>query len=102
MKFLYSLMNWFRRLGVLHHEGLFEWTPEDFTKARRWAKNQDHPHFPGHPRLSLWDHVNSNFIDSEYKLHEINKRKALTLSKKGKKKGFFKITKEDIYGDLFK
>jgi len=60
--------NWF----APKHDGAYGWSPEEFTKARRWAKNQPHPE---HPRWSLWDYVDSNWIDSEYKLNEINKVK---------------------------
>jgi len=55
--------------------GPFDYSPKGFTKARRWAKRQHHPKFPSHPRLSLWDYVKGNWIDSEYKLNEINKVK---------------------------
>jgi hypothetical protein len=71
LKLMKILRNWIPSI----HEGPFEYSSEGFTKARRWAKNQDHPKFPGHPRLSLWDYVNDNFIDSEHKLNEINKVK---------------------------
>ena len=50
----------------------FEWSPSGFNKAKRWAKAQPHPEVP---RLSLWDYVDSGWIDSEYKLHQINKIK---------------------------
>ena len=70
-KLLKKIKNWF--LPV--HEGAFGWSPEEFKKAKRWAKNQPHPKFPDHPRMSLWDYVSNNWIDSEYKLHEINKVK---------------------------
>jgi|TARA_Y100000389_G_scaffold87099_1_gene83706 hypothetical protein len=63
-----KIRNWF----LPKHEGPFGWSPEEFQKARRWAKS--HPH-PTVPQLSLWDFVNSNHIDSEYKLNEINKVK---------------------------
>tara|TARA_R100000697_G_scaffold118100_1_gene140347 strand:- start:22 stop:261 length:240 start_codon:yes stop_codon:yes gene_type:complete len=70
-KLLKKIKNWF----FPYHEGPFGWSPEEFKKARRWSKNQPHPKFPDHPRMSLWDYVDNNFIDSEYKLHEINKVK---------------------------
>lgn len=70
-KLLKKIKNWF--LPV--YEGAFGWSPEEFKKARRWSKNQPHPKFPDHPRMSLWDFVDNNFIDSEMKLHEINKVK---------------------------
>jgi len=66
-----KVKNWF----IPKHDEPYGWSPEEFIKARRWAKNQHHPKFPGHPKLSLWDYVNSNWIDSEYKLNEINKVK---------------------------
>ena len=52
--------------------------------------------------MSLWDYVSNNWIDSEYKLHEINKRRVEKLNKKRKKHDNYNITKEDIYSDLFK
>ena len=64
--------------------------------------NHPHPKFPDHPRMSLWDYVSNNWIDSEYKLHEINKRRVEKLKNKGKKYDNYNITKEDIYSDLFK
>lgn len=50
----------------------FEYSPSGFQKAKRWAKAQPHPFLNN---LSLWDYVDSGFIDSEYKLNEINKVK---------------------------
>ena len=70
-KLLKKIKNWF--LPV--HEGAFGWSPEEFKKARRWSKNQPHPKFPDHPRMSLWDHVENNHYDSEMKLHKINEVK---------------------------
>ena len=70
-KIIRRVRSWF----LPKHEGKFEYSPEGFVKARRWAKNQPHPKFPDHPSYSLWDHVNNNHIDSEYKLSEINKVK---------------------------
>ena len=102
MKFFYSIRNWIRGLFLPEHKGPFGWSPEEFKKARRWAKNQPHPRFPDHPRMSLWDYVSNNWIDSEYKLHEINKRRVEKLKKKRKKHDNYNITKEDIYSDLFK
>lgn len=67
-KLYQKIRSWF----LPKHEGLFEWSPEEFVKARRWAKTQPHPSVP---QLSLWDFVNSNHIDSEYKLNAINKVK---------------------------
>ena len=67
-KLYQKIRSWF----LPKHEGLFGWSPEEFVKARRWAKTQPHPTVP---QLSLWDFVNSNHIDSEYKLNEINKVK---------------------------
>jgi hypothetical protein len=66
-----KIRNWF----LPNHEGPFEYSPIGFIKAKRWSKNQPHPKFPDHTRYSLWDYVNNNWIDSEYKLHEINKVK---------------------------
>ena len=70
-KLLKKIKNWL----FPYHDGPFGWSPEEFKKARRLSKNQPHPTFPDHPRMSLWDYVDNNFIDSEYKLHEINKVK---------------------------
>ncbi len=67
-KLYQKIRSWF----LPKHEGTFGWSPEEFVKARRWAKTQPHPTVP---QLSLWDFVNSNHIDSEYKLNEINKIK---------------------------
>jgi|TARA_B100001173_G_scaffold257585_1_gene230017 hypothetical protein len=81
MKTLYKIKNWIRGFflnpfGLLpEHQGAFGWSPKEFKKAKRWAKNQPHPKFPDHPSYSLWDYVNNNWIDSEYKLNEINKIK---------------------------
>ena len=38
-KLLKKIRNWF----IPYHEGPFGWSPEEFKKARRWAKNQPHP-----------------------------------------------------------
>ena len=102
MKLFYLFRNWIRGLFTPEYEEPFGWSPEDFNKARRWARNQPHPKFPDHPRMSLWDYVSNNWIDSEYKLHEINKRRVEKLKNKGKKYDNYNITKEDIYSDLFK
>ena len=101
MKLFYLLRNWIRSFFIPSHEGPFGWSPEEFKKARRWSMNQPHPKFPDHPRMSLWDYVNNNWIDSEYKLHEINKRRVEKLKKK-KNEFNVDIKKEDIYSDLFK
>jgi len=50
----------------------FEYSPRGFTQAKNWAKAQPHPYLNN---LTLWDYVHSGWIDSEYKLHEINKYK---------------------------
>jgi len=50
----------------------FEYSPSGFQKAMRWAKGQPHPFLNN---LSLWDYVHNNWMDSEHKLHEINKIK---------------------------
>jgi len=59
------------------YEGQFEYSPEGFRKAKRWSRNQPHPKHPDHPSLSLWDYVKGNWVESEYKLHEINKAKKI-------------------------
>ena len=51
----------------------FEYSPSGFQKAKRWAKAQPHPFLIN---ITLWDFVDSGWIDSEYKLHEINKAKS--------------------------
>ena len=71
IKLIRKVKSWFQA----KHEGEFPYSPEGFVKARRWAKNQPHPKLPDHPSQSLWNYVESNWIDSEYKLHEINKVK---------------------------
>ena len=85
MNFLYKLKRWLVGLFIINHEGPFGWSPEEFNKARRWAKNQPHLKFPSHPSYSLWDYVKANWIDSEWKLHEINKRRVAKLNKNKKK-----------------
>tara|TARA_B100000780_G_C20729470_1_gene289853 strand:- start:263 stop:502 length:240 start_codon:yes stop_codon:yes gene_type:complete len=70
-KLFRKIRNWF---SPIHH-GPFPYSTKGFTKAKRWAKNQNHPKLPDHPTQSLWDYVSSNWIDSEYKLNEINKVK---------------------------
>ncbi len=57
----------------------FEYSPKGFQKAKRWAKVRPHPFLIN---LNLWDYVNSEFIDSEHKLAEINKRKENYENKK--------------------
>ena len=66
-----KIRGWFLR----KHEGEFEYSPEGFVKAKRWAKTQLHPNDQATYSQSLWSYVNGNWIDSEYKLHEINKVK---------------------------
>mgnify|MGYP001252215835 FL=1 len=75
MAFIIKILRKIRSWLLPKHDGEFEYSPEGFTKARRWAKNQPHPHLPDHPARSLWDYVSGNWIDSEYKLNEINKVK---------------------------
>ena len=75
MKYIINLWRSIKSFFIIDHKGPFGWSPEEFKKARRWAKNQPHPKFPDHPRMSLWDYVHNNWIDSEYKLNEINKVK---------------------------
>lgn len=58
-------------------EGEFDYSPEGFALAKRWAKRQPHPRMPDHPRFTLWDYVKSNWMESEHKLYEINKMKRL-------------------------
>jgi hypothetical protein len=53
----------------------FEYSPEGFQKAKRWAKTQRHPKMPKRHGLTLWDFVKDGWIDSEHKLHQINKIK---------------------------
>ena len=50
----------------------FEYSAKGFTQAKRWAKTQPHPFLIN---LTLWDYVDNAFINSEYKLYEINKSK---------------------------
>jgi len=71
MKLIRLIKSWF----LPKHKGAFEYSSTGFKKAKRWAKNQPHPNLPDHPSISLWDYVESNWIDSEYKLSEINKVK---------------------------
>ena len=74
-KFIYNLLRKLKGLFIINHNGAFPYSTEGFNKAKRWAKNQSHPNLPDHPSQSLWDYVQSNWIDSEYKLNEINKVK---------------------------
>jgi hypothetical protein len=71
IKLIRKVRSWFQ----IKHEGEFLYSPEGFTKAKRWAKNQPHPKLLDHPSQSLWNYVESNWIDSEHKLNEINKVK---------------------------
>jgi len=69
---LKKIKNWlFPKFEV----GEFPYSPEGFEMAKKWAKRQPHPKLPDYPRLTLWDMVKGNWIDSEYKLSEINKLK---------------------------
>ena len=75
-----KIINWTRELflgpfNLFTNNDDFEYSPEGFVKARNWAKDKPHPKFPDDPHYSLWDYVNNNWIDSEYKLSEINKIK---------------------------
>ena len=70
-KLFRTIRSWF----LPNHEGPFPYSTDGFIKAKRWAKNQSHPKLPDHPSQSLWSYVSSNWIDSEYKLNEINKVK---------------------------
>ena len=47
----------------------FGWSPQDFTKAKKWAKSRPHPEIS---HLTLWDYVSTDWYDSEYKLSIIN------------------------------
>ena len=53
----------------------FEWSSNGFKKAKRWAKTQPHPEMPDNSGLTLWDFVKGDWLDSEHKLHQINKIK---------------------------
>ena len=66
LKLIRKARSWFQP----KHKGPFEYSAEGFTKAKRWAKNQPHPYIKNQ---SLWSFVDSGWIDSEHKLHEINK-----------------------------
>ena len=68
LKLIRKARSWFQP----KHKGPFEYSAEGFTKAKRWAKNQPHPYIKNQ---SLWSFVDSGWIDSEHKLHEINKVK---------------------------
>jgi len=72
---MFNLIRKFRRLFLRKQEGPFEYSPEGFVKAKRWAKTQPHPKYPLASAHSLWGYVKGNWIDSEYLLHEINKVK---------------------------
>jgi hypothetical protein len=63
-----------RRLFTPKYKNInkFDYSPEGFQKAKRWAKVQPHPFLIN---LTLWDYVDTGWIDSEHKLHEINKIK---------------------------
>ena len=102
MKLFYLFRNWIRGLFTPEYEEPFGWSPEDFNKARRWARNQPHPKFPDHPKMSLWDHVSNSYVDSEYKLFVINQKRVEKIKKRQKKSKSFDITADDIYRDLMK
>jgi|TARA_R110002060_G_scaffold52792_2_gene63544 hypothetical protein len=70
-KLFKTIRSWF----LPKHKGAFPYSTDGFIKAKRWAKTQPHPKLPDHPSQSLWNYVSSNWIDSEYKLNEINKVK---------------------------
>ena len=59
MKYFIKLWRKIKDFFFIDHEGPFGWSPEEFKKAKRWAKNQPHPKFPDHPSYSLWDYVNN-------------------------------------------
>lgn len=72
LKLFRKVRSWFQA----KHEGEFPYSPEGFVMAKRWAKNQAHPIYHDNGiNGSLWNYVESNWIDSEYKLNEINKVK---------------------------
>ena len=68
------MIRFLRKLFTPRHKHIneFEYSPKGFTQAKKWAKAQPHPYLING---SLWDYVHSGWIDSEYKLHEINKYK---------------------------
>ena len=74
-KFIYKIIRKIKSFFITDHTGPFPYSTDGFIKAKRWAKNQPHPKLPDHPSQSLWNYVSSNWIDSEYKLNEINKVK---------------------------
>lgn len=45
------------------------WSVEDFQRAKAWAKTQPHPN---NPRLSYWDYIYSNRVDSTDVLMQVN------------------------------
>ena len=67
-KIIRKVKSWF----LPKHEGKFEYSPEGFVKARRWAKNQPHPKFPDHPSYSLWDHVNVEILIKNFRQQQRN------------------------------
>ena len=72
---MFNLIKKIRGWFIQNHEGAFEYSVTGFAKAKRWAKTQPHPNDYASSSQSLWSYVNGNWIDSEYKLHEINKVK---------------------------
>jgi undecaprenyl pyrophosphate synthase len=47
----------------------FSWSPQDFAKAKKWAKSRPHPEVK---HLTLWDYVLTEWYESEDKLSIIN------------------------------
>jgi len=45
------------------------WTVEDFQRAKAWAKTQPHP---SNPKLTYWDYIYSNRVDSVDVLMQVN------------------------------
>lgn len=58
-----------RKMFTTTPEKGFEWSVEDFNRARRWAKSEQDP---DNPNRSLWDRVYTPRKDSVEVLHELN------------------------------
>lgn len=81
---MYNLIKKIRSWFLPEHNGPYGWSAKEFQSARRWAKTQPHPKYPLHSVHSLWSYVNRRGVESEYKLHEINKVKNKIETNKNK------------------
>ena len=69
-KYTMRLIRKIKRVFITPPQQEFQWSPEEFNRAKKWAKSQDDP---DNPNKSLWDRVYSPRLESEEILHELNK-----------------------------